>query len=308
MALASSSSTPPGAVAATRDDPASFTPKKLAAAPEFATFWHGPLNPIAYSCLASFAHAGARLRVYSYDESIDAPRGVELADARQICPDQSLLRRYVAGGKPSLAKFADLFRYVLIQQTGCCWVDSDLICLKKPDIAEDPIVFGRQSEAYGRSLINNAVLRLPPRHPVLTELIRRAQDAVDIDQPWGAIGPFLLTDLAEKYGIALQAHDFQAFYPIEPDDFWKPLLPAHRDSVALATQRATFLHLWGELIERSAYDKSACPPVGSFAYEAFERLGTLDRFERVYGETELETRLAGWMTKDDEPNRVASPL
>src|SRR5579862_9951210 len=97
--------------------------------PEFATFWHGPLNPVAYACLASFPHCGAGLRVYSYEASLAVPSGVEVADARLICPDQSLLRRYLAGGRPSLAKFADLFRYLMIRETGCCWVDTDIICL-----------------------------------------------------------------------------------------------------------------------------------------------------------------------------------
>ncbi|MGA2792207.1 MAG: hypothetical protein ABSE69_01535 [Roseiarcus sp.] len=278
---------------------------RSADAPEFATFWHGPLNGIAYGCLASFAHVGAHLRLYTYDDRIDPPRGVEVADARQVCPDQSLLWRYVAAGKPSLAKFADMFRYKLVRETGCCWVDTDIVCLRKPDIADDSIVFGRQSEAYGKSLINNAVLRLPPRHPLLSELVRRAEDAVDIDQPWGAIGPFLLTELAEKYGVGHYARDFPHFNPIEPDHFWKPLLPIYRDSVAFATRQATFLHLWGELIERSAYDKSACPPVGSFLYDVFQRLGTLDRFARVYDERELENRMAGWTAKDSESGRTA---
>lgn len=291
-----------------QDSSREFSRRDSADAPEFATFWHGPLNPIAYSCLASFAHIGVDLRVYSYDDDIDCPRGVEVADARQICPDQSLLQRYVAGGKPSLAKFADLFRYMLLRQTGCCWVDTDIICLEKPDIAGDSIVFGRQSEAYGRSLINNAVLKLPPEHPVLAELIRRAQAAVDVDQPWGAIGPFLLTDLAEKYGVESCAREFVEFYPIEPDHFWKPLLPAYRDSVVAATRQATFLHLWGELIERSAYDKSACPPVGSFVYDAFQRFGTLDRFQRVYGERELESRMAEWKARDSQSDRTALSL
>ena len=95
--------------------------------PEFATFWHGPLHAIAYSCLASFPHVGAGLRLYSYEDKIDPPPGVDLADARQICPDPSLLGRYIAAGKPSIAKFADMFRYKLIRDTGCCWVDTDML-------------------------------------------------------------------------------------------------------------------------------------------------------------------------------------
>ena len=76
-------------------------PARRATTPEFATFWHGPLDPIAYSCLASFAACRARtFSVYSYDDGIDLPPGVEWADARRICPDQSLLSRYLAAASP----------------------------------------------------------------------------------------------------------------------------------------------------------------------------------------------------------------
>ena len=273
-------------------------------APEFATFWHGRLDAIAYSCLASFAHVGADLRLYSYDDKIDAPRGVVVADARQICPDESLLSRYLTAGKPSLAKFADMFRYRLIRETGCCWVDTDIICLQKPDFSRDAIVFGRQSNPYGEVLINNAVLKLPSAHPLLNELNHKAEDAVDVDQKWGAIGPFLLTELAVRHGVEPEARDFSAFYPIEPDDFWKMLLPAYRDSVAAATKPATFLHLWGEMFGRSAYDKAACPPVGSFLHEMFQRVGTLHRFERVYDEREIDALMAEWIPKGGRPGET----
>ncbi len=207
---------------------------------EFSTFWHGPLDAMAYSCLASFAHDGADLSVYSYDDGIDLPAGVRLKDARRICPDESLLERYLAAGKPSLAKFADMFRYRLILETGCCWVDTDIICLKKPDFSRDLIVFGLQSNPYGQTLINNAVLKLPADHPLLRALIAKAEEAVDVDQSWGAIGPFLLTELALKAGLEHEARDFFHFYPVEPDDFWRLLLPAYRDQIAAATKRRAF--------------------------------------------------------------------
>jgi len=263
-------------------------------APEFATFWRGPLNPIAYSCLASFPHVGAPLRLYSYDEALDLPRGVELADAREICPDETLLERYRVGGKPSIAMFADMFRYRLIDKLGCCWVDTDLICLRRPDFANQPVVFGRQAEAHGKALINNAVLKLPRGHPLLAELVGSAEAALDIEQTWGAIGPFLLTDLAEKYGLDVHARKESEFYPIDADNFWRPLLPASFAAVAKAAAGATFLHLWSEMFERANYDKSACPPVGSFLHQAFARLGTRDRFARVYAPDELSAILSKW--------------
>ena len=151
---------------------------------EFASFWHGTLNPFAYACLASFAQAGASLRVFSYDPRLDLPPGVRLEDARAICPDETLTRRFIANGKPSIATFADMFRYRMIQETGSCWVDTDILCLRKPSFAANGFIFCRQADAVGTGLINNAVLRLPPSHPALAELVAAAEAAIDLDARW----------------------------------------------------------------------------------------------------------------------------
>lgn len=271
------------------------------AAPQFATFWHGPLDALTYACMASFPHFGAGLRVYSYDDALAPPPGVERADARAICPDESLVGRYIAAGKPSIATFADMFRYRMIRETGSCWVDSDILCLRAPDFAGEAIVFGRQSEFRGEAVINNAVLKLPPDDETLNELLDKADSAADVDQSWGAIGPFLLTEIAERNGIGGFARPFHAFYPIEPDHFWKPFLPGWRDEVEQCVQGATFLHLWSELIARAGYDRSACPPAGSFLNEAFRSLGVLGRFARVCEADEVAALMARWM-KPAEPN------
>ena len=266
----------------------------LATAPktwEFGSFWHGPLNPFAYACLASFAQAGADLRVYSYDRRLDLPPGVRLADARGVCPDESLVGRFIANGKPSIATFADMFRYRMIQSTGCCWVDTDIVCLARPEFASDEFVFCRQADAVGTSLVNNAVLRLPRSHAALAELVATAQSAVDVDQPWGAIGPFLLTPVLTKYGLGARALDSHVCYPIEPEQFWKPFLPACRSEVAEAVGGSNLLHLWSEAIAWSGYDFATRPPVGSYLHEAFRRAGALDRFRRV-SDDEVIARMA----------------
>jgi hypothetical protein len=262
------------------------------AAPPLATFWHGPLDALTYACLASFAHFGARLRVYAYDRELATPPGVERADARLICPDETLPHRYYAGGKPSIATFADMFRYRMIRETGCCWVDSDMVCLRTPDFAGELIVLARQPPFRGEAVVNNAVLKLPPDDPTLNEILARAESAADIDQPWGAIGPFLLTEIAERNGVARFARTFEDFYPIEPDHFWKPFLPAYREEVEAATRASTMLHLWSELIARSGYDRSIGPPEGSFLYAAFQRQGALDRFAGFYDARTLETQFS----------------
>jgi hypothetical protein len=208
-------------------------------------------------------------------------------DARTICPDESLIHRFIANGKPSIATFADMFRYRMMRQTGCCWIDTDMLCLSKPAFGSDGFVFCRQADAVGTSLVNNAVLRLPPTSPALTELIAASEAAIDVDQKWGAIGPFLLTPVLAKYNLTQHALDSHICYPIEPEQFWKLFLPAHREWAANTARGASFIHLWSEAIAWSGYDFWTCPPPGSYLHDAFERLGALSRFRRVATEDEV---------------------
>jgi hypothetical protein len=253
----------------------------------FASFWHGRLNPFAYACLKSFPQAGLTLGVFTYDQHLELPPGVGCVDARTICPDESLTCRFIANGKPSLAHFADMFRYRMMRSTGCCWVDTDILCLGKPTIGSHGYVFCHQADAIGTSLINNAVLKLPPRSPALTELIETADAAVDVDQKWGAIGPFLLTPVLAKHHLTAHALDPHVCYPIEPEQFWKLFLTSYRGWAENKVRDASFVHLWSEAVSWSGYDFWACPPTGSYLHDAFERLGALDRFERVATEDEV---------------------
>jgi hypothetical protein len=254
---------------------------------EFGSFWHGRLNPFAYACLSSFPRAGVSLRVFSYDRHLELPPGVRHEDARTICPDESLIMRFIANGKPSIATFADMFRYRMMRQTGCCWIDTDMLCLMRPAFGAGGFVFCRQADAVGTSLVNNAVLRLPPTSPALMELIAASEAAIDVDQRWGAIGPFLLTPVLAKYNLTQHALDSHVCYPIEPEQFWKLFLPGYRDWAANATRGASFVHLWSEAIAWSGYGFWTCPPPGSYLHEAFARLGALDRFRRVANEDEV---------------------
>ncbi len=259
----------------------------------FASFWHGgALSPFAWACLASFPDQGAALTLYSYDPRLEVPPGVRLLDARGVCPDETLVSRYLANGKPSIATFADMFRYTMIRATGLCWVDTDLVCLKTPAFASAAYVYCRQADAVSTALVNNAVLRLPQDSPALAELIATADAAAGVDGRWGALGPFLLTPVLEKHGLYDRAFEPRVCYPIEPEQFWKPFLPGFRDDVARRTEGATFLHLWSEAIRWSGYDTGACPPRGSWLHERFERVGALDRFARESDEAEV-LRLMG---------------
>jgi hypothetical protein len=261
---------------------------------EFASFWHGgPLNPFAYGCLASFPQADADIRLYSYDDRLEVPPGVRIEDARSVCPDGSRVHRYIVDGRPSIATFADMFRYRMIRETGSSWVDTDFICLTTPSFTSEPYIFCRQADAVSALLVNNAVLRLPPSDPALAELVATAESVIDVDQKWGALGPFLLTPVLEKYGVYDKALDPHVCYPIEPEQFWKPFLPSYRDRVEEIVHGATLLHLWSEAIRWSGYDLGVCPPLGSYLHECFRRIGALDRFNRTADVEEVRRLMAG---------------
>ena len=101
---------------------------------------------------------------------------------------------------------------------------------------------------------------------------------------------------AKKHGVAHLARPRKDFYPIGGREFWKPLLAAFRDESERATQGATFLHLWHEMYRKSGYAKDLAPVAGSFLFEKFEALGTLDRFRRPYEGKELRYTLGAYFT------------
>ena len=267
---------------------------------DFVSFWHGPIDGLTYGCLASFPYRGARLRLYCYDDTIQAPPGIDLADAREICRDPSLVGRYIADGKVELSKFSNLFRYLLIQKTGRCWVDCDFLCLRRPEFQNEKMVFGYQEAKDHPGAINGAVLKLPSEHAVLADMIQHAREVVDMDEIWGAIGPRLITPKLQESGLSKFASEMADYYPIPYDHFWRLVLPEEREYVELAARSSKLLHLWHHMFEVANYDKEIAPPKGSYLYHAFERVGALDRFSGIYDADELKMLLGSWLPSEFE--------
>jgi hypothetical protein len=197
-------------------------------------------------------------------------------------------------GKRSLATFSDRFRYEMMLRVNHCWVDADIVCLKLDAAFEAPLVWGRQPEARGKALINNAVLKLPHDNPVLKTMLARAREAEGKDIGWGAIGPYLLTEAAEAEGVYATSAEPKSFYPIAPDAFWRLIDPASRSFVEDALSEAVLVHLWSELLRRVGYDFDAAPPPGAYLYDKFDELGTLPRFRRVCEVAEVAAIVARW--------------
>lgn len=128
--------------------------------PDIASFWTGsPLSFFEQLCLKSFANLGHRTILYSYQDDLNVPEGVELLDASTIMPNPRTVR-YQAGFAP----FADIFRINMIHQTGAVWVDCDVAAVRP--MPDSPYIVARAGRWVG-----NAVLRLPRDSPSLAFLV-----------------------------------------------------------------------------------------------------------------------------------------
>src|SRR5260370_16651024 len=90
---------------------------------EVRAFWTGPsLSLYEKLSLNSFVATGARVQLFSYENDLAVPDGVELVNANELLPGPVHQFRHASGDK-SLALHSDLFRYVAIEKFGGWYVD-----------------------------------------------------------------------------------------------------------------------------------------------------------------------------------------
>lgn len=245
----------------------------------FNSFWFGDrLGYIEQLTLLSARALGHHFTLYSYrPEALRGiPPGVEIRDANEIVPEQKLIR-FFGGNFAALG--SDFFRYALMAKDLGYWVDLDVCFLKRFDF-DDEYVFGWQRP---RS-INNAILRLPARSPIVTELCEFPKanwlppffgpgrtllyywtrlmkgDVNPEDLAWGTFGPLLLTYLAKKHNLEERAQERSVFYPVRLADARALFGPASVVEKMLTPQTRA-VHLWRA---RMADFAKAPPPAGSY--------------------------------------------
>lgn len=167
--------------------------------------WIGDaLPPMARLSMASFVECGHPYRLYAYRKFEGVPAGVEVRDAQEVLPDQSMHFK-------SVPPFANWFRLELLAREAGWWADMDAVCLKPLDIAgalafglQRPVPEGvplerayrrdpeyahegppevarakqpRYSRLYAGPLINNAVLKsADPRHRLVRRLLSNCRN------------------------------------------------------------------------------------------------------------------------------------
>lgn len=224
----------------------------------FQAFWWGQeLSPYEAFCLKSFVDHGHDVHLYAYDDILSVPAGVTLCDARAVF-DKSRYFGYESGpaaGSP--AGFSDLFRFKLLADKGGWWIDTDVVCLSG-EIPRVDAFYAFESA----KMVNGAVLRFPPRHPVMLQCLEEALN-IGSRAKWGEIGPFLLTRVLRAGGLVDTVQPEATAYPIHWTDALDLFRPAKTASLASRIHSSLFLHLWNEILRRTDIDKTLLPPAGS---------------------------------------------
>jgi hypothetical protein len=245
--------------------------------PTCCALWIGPgLGPVERGCLASFVAVGHPVRLYTYGEPGEVPAGVEVVDGSRVLPGDEI-DRLRKNGSPAL--FSDWFRFELMRTGAGVWIDCDVVCVRP--LPDDPVIVGWQDEKR----INSAVLRLPPTHPAIPELLsiftsptwvppwegaltrawlrakRRFLPGFGlVDLPWGVTGPTALTWVLPRCGVREEVAARDVYYPVRLRDAGA-FLTTERDAVARhVTARTRCIHLWNQAVKESC----ARPPPRSF--------------------------------------------
>ena len=259
--------------------------------PTIASLWiGGRLSWLEQLCLVSFAHAGHRTVLYSYEPIPNLPEGVEAADAAELLPAEPMLR-HARTGSPAI--HADLWRLNLLAKSDAIWVDADMYC-HRPFAFDAPHVYGWEKPG----LVCNAVLGLPRDSAALSLLLEFFEDPYAIgpwlkpwqqrelqaekdagrpvhmtEQSWGFTGPAAVTWALQQTGEIAHARPEAAFYPVSFPD--RNLMIKPRRAAEMVFGDDTFgIHFWARRMKpRIEEAEGGAPRKGSFMAGLIERHG-----------------------------------
>lgn len=243
------------------------------AARTLCTFWAGPASPYQTLCLASWVAHGFNVVVYTTDTDLKLPLGAERRPAEAILDLGGHIHRYKNGfGAGSPALHADLLRCKLVER-GDWWLDADIVMLRG-DLPETDFFLARQ--AHENSL-GNSIMRLPAHSPLIREAIREIESMTQ-NARWGETGPYLITRLADKHGVAHKAHDRNMVYEIDYTEVIKLFDPEARDEVEKRLASSLCVHLWNAIWHAIGFPQELGPPEGSYLDALLDRYGGRDLF------------------------------
>lgn len=193
--------------------------------------WIGKkLGPIHAACLRSFVRHGHDVVLHAYGEPEDTPKGVRLFDASKLMGENEIFAHKSTG---SFSIAADIYRYRIQREGLGLYVDCDVFCVK-PFIDRD-YIFSWECN----SQINNAIIKFPQNSELLKSILEASENPYFIPpwlpplkrfrshlrqavgrgkhisrQPWGVIGPKLLTYQVKRLNLSQHAAPIHRYSPV----------------------------------------------------------------------------------------------
>lgn len=223
-------------------------------------FWIGrKMGPIHAACLNSFLRHGHDVVLHSYGLPDDAPKGVRIYDASRLMSDREIITHKDTG---SLAIAADIYRYRIQREGLGLYVDCDVYCVRPFEDSE--YILARECDTY----LNPAVLKVPHNSELLCNLMQASENHYFIPpwlskgkyikrnflnkigfrkhvskQPWGVIGPRLLTHYVNTMDLNEFVSGADRYSPLHPN-MSHMLFQAGLSVSDLVTSRTFGLHLF----------------------------------------------------------------
>lgn len=229
--------------------------------------WIGrELSTMEQLSISSFLQNGHVYHLYTYVPVANVPTGTLMKDANEILPS-SMIFQYK--DHPSVAGFANLFRYKLLLEKGGYWADLDFVCLRQFDF-ESEYVFSSEWDD-GVIAVNNGIIRAPVLSPVMYWLCEQCQKKDPSQLVWGETGPKLMASALRIHSLERFVLPPPVFCPVSFRDWQQVLESNPKDYLE---HRAYAIHLWQEMWRRNAQDKNAHYPADCL-YEQLKKHTTI---------------------------------
>jgi hypothetical protein len=136
----------------------------------------GELSPFAQLTVASFLEHHQQFTLWTYGFPSNIPQEIDVRDAREILPEESVFRYSHGEAAGSLAGFSDVFRAKLLHDHGGWWVDMDVTLLRPipQQLLDSPIVL---RDHWSNPVVGN-VMKFPAGHPATYVTYQLSEKAV----------------------------------------------------------------------------------------------------------------------------------
>ena len=199
--------------------------------------------------LASFLENGHEYHLYVYDEVRNVPPRAVIKDANEILPAS---RIFQYKHQASYAGFANFFRYKLLLERGGLWVDTDVICLKPFDFADEYVFAGETDRE--REVISSGIIKVPAGSDVMAYAWQVCEQKDPQQLKWGGTGPRLMTEAVERFSLEQFKKPYRCFCTLDYSEWRRVLEP---DADGLVYEDSYAIHLWNEMWRAAGQDKNA---------------------------------------------------